>query len=123
MCVDACDTEIEHQCHGCYVFHWCLLLSGGDHSERLVLLPPVQAEADAKSGHAFGIFFVPRENGLSIDAPSAEITNLLKAWSSGDEAALARLAEHVYPELRLMARRYMKNEAPGQHPPGHRIGP
>jgi len=50
------------------------------------------------------------EDRLSIDASSAEITNLLKAWSSGDQAALARLAEQVYPELRLMARRYMKNE-------------
>ena len=37
----------------------------------------------------------------------------MKAWGSGDEAALARLAEQVYPELRLMARRYMRNE--GQH--------
>jgi len=45
-----------------------------------------------------------------MDASSAEITKLLKAWSGGDPAALARLAEHVYPELRLMARRYMKNE-------------
>ncbi len=41
---------------------------------------------------------------------SAEITGLLKAWSSGDQAALTRLAEQVYPELRIMARRYMKNE-------------
>ena len=55
----------------------------------------------------------PRENGPSIDTRSAEITGLLKAWGSGDEAALGRLAEHVYPELRLMARRYMKNEAQG----------
>jgi RNA polymerase sigma factor (TIGR02999 family) len=37
----------------------------------------------------------------------------LKAWGTGDEAALARLSERVYPELRLMARRYMKNEAQG----------
>jgi RNA polymerase sigma factor (TIGR02999 family) len=37
----------------------------------------------------------------------------LKAWGSGDEAALVRLTEHVYPELRLMARRYMKGEAQG----------
>jgi RNA polymerase sigma factor (TIGR02999 family) len=37
---------------------------------------------------------------------------LLKAWSSGDEAALGRLAERVYPELRLMARRYAKNSVP-----------
>jgi RNA polymerase sigma factor (TIGR02999 family) len=50
---------------------------------------------------------------VSIGASSAEITGLLKAWSSGDQAALARLAEHVYPELRLMARRYMKNERLG----------
>jgi len=41
---------------------------------------------------------------------SSEITGLLRAWSSGDEAALARLAEFVYPELRAMARRHMRNE-------------
>ena len=56
---------------------------------------------------------MPTGERLSIDARTAEITNLLKAWGSGDEAALAQLTEHVYPELRLMARRYMKNEVPG----------
>jgi RNA polymerase sigma factor (TIGR02999 family) len=50
---------------------------------------------------------------LSIAASSAEITSLLKAWGSGDEAALSRLAEGVYHELRLMARRYMKNQRQG----------
>jgi RNA polymerase sigma factor (TIGR02999 family) len=55
----------------------------------------------------------PWENGLSIDARSAEITHLLKAWGSGDKAALGLLAEHVYPELRQMARRYLKNEREG----------
>jgi RNA polymerase sigma factor (TIGR02999 family) len=54
-----------------------------------------------------------RGERLSIDARTTEITNLLRAWGSGDEAALAQLTEHVYPELRLMARRYMKNEVPG----------
>ena len=39
-----------------------------------------------------------------------EITTLLKAWGSGDQAARDRLAEHVYAELRAMARRHMKNE-------------
>ena len=67
-----------------------------------------------KTGHVFWyIFWCPGENGLSIDPRSAEITNLLKAWGGGDEAALGRLTEHVYPELRRMARRYMKNEAQG----------
>ena len=44
------------------------------------------------------------------DAQSDGITALLRAWSGGDEAALSRLAEQVYPELRRIARRYMKNE-------------
>ena len=48
-----------------------------------------------------------------MDAHSGEITCLLRAWASGDEAALARLAECVYPELLRMARRFMKNEALG----------
>jgi len=56
---------------------------------------------------------LPAGNGLSINAPSSEITQLLKAWGSGDEVALNKLAEHVYPELRLMARRYLKNEGRG----------
>jgi RNA polymerase sigma factor (TIGR02999 family) len=56
---------------------------------------------------------VPPGDRLSIDARTAEITNLLQAWGGGDEAALAQLTEHVYPELRVMARRYMKNEVPG----------
>jgi RNA polymerase sigma factor (TIGR02999 family) len=48
-----------------------------------------------------------------VDARTKEITCLLRAWGSGDEAALPRLTELVYPELRRMARRYMKNEAQG----------
>jgi len=48
-----------------------------------------------------------------MDAPSPEITKLLQAWGGGDEAALDRLAEQVYPELRRMAHRYMKNERQG----------
>ena len=56
---------------------------------------------------------MPAGKGLAIDAPSSEITQLLRAWGSGDEVALNKLAEHVYPELRLMARRYVKNERRG----------
>jgi RNA polymerase sigma factor (TIGR02999 family) len=53
------------------------------------------------------------EGRAVIDARTAEITHLLKAWGSGDEAALMRLTEHVYPELRRMALRHMKNETQG----------
>jgi RNA polymerase sigma factor (TIGR02999 family) len=44
----------------------------------------------------------------------ADITNLLKAWSRGDDDALQRLSSRVYAELRQMARRYMRNERPGR---------
>ena len=59
------------------------------------------------------IYDAPGEKERYIDARTEEITGLLKAWGHGDEAALARLTEHVYPELRLMARRYMKDEGQG----------
>jgi RNA polymerase sigma factor (TIGR02999 family) len=88
----------------CLLSFWRRLFS------EIFLLPLVQAEADGKSGHVLLYFLSHGENGLSGGASSAEITGLLKAWNSGDQAALARLAERVYPELRLMARRYMKNE-------------
>jgi RNA polymerase sigma factor (TIGR02999 family) len=57
----------------------------------------------------------PSTNEVSPRVPpqSEEITDLLKAWGGGDQAALDRLAEEVYGELRRMARRYMKNERQG----------
>jgi len=54
-----------------------------------------------------------QEGQLSTEPRSIEITNLLKAWGSGEAAALDRLAKQVYPELRRIARRYMRNEAQG----------
>jgi RNA polymerase sigma factor (TIGR02999 family) len=54
--------------------------------------------------------FLSSGKRLFMGACSVEITRLLKAWGGGDEAALTRLAERVYPELRMMARRYMKDE-------------
>lgn len=54
---------------------------------------------------------MPNEpNGPFGEESSGEVTNLLRAWSGGDPAALDRLAERVYSELRRMAHRYMKNE-------------
>jgi len=70
----------------------------------------IQAETGTESGHVSWISVPNRENGPPIKEPSREITNLLRAWSSGDQGALERLAEQVYPDLRRMAGRYMKNE-------------
>jgi RNA polymerase sigma factor (TIGR02999 family) len=72
--------------------------------------PPLQAEAKAKTGHGRDNVF--REAGRAV-VESAEVTGLLKAWSNGDQTAMDRLAAVVYQELRRIARRYMKNERPG----------
>ena len=42
-----------------------------------------------------------------------EVTQLLKAWSQGDQAAFERLMPLVYEELRRVARRYMGRERAG----------
>jgi RNA polymerase sigma factor (TIGR02999 family) len=46
-------------------------------------------------------------------AGSAEVTGLLKAWRGGDKAALDRLTAVVHAEMHRIARRYMRNERPG----------
>jgi RNA polymerase sigma factor (TIGR02999 family) len=47
------------------------------------------------------------------DVPAHEVTQLLQAWSDGDEQALGRLIPMVHKELHRLARRYMAGEAPG----------
>jgi RNA polymerase sigma-70 factor (ECF subfamily) len=42
-----------------------------------------------------------------------EVTQLLKAWGDGDDAALAQLTPLVYDELHRMAKRCMAREQPG----------
>ena len=71
----------------------------------------VQAETRRKSGHSWKIFLA--YGNIRVLARSVEITGLLKAWSGGDQGAFERLAGYVYPELRLIARRYMKCEREG----------
>ena len=50
--------------------------------------------------------------------PSAEITELLIAWSGGNREALDDLIPVVYDDLRRMAAGYMQRE-----PPGHPLQP
>jgi RNA polymerase sigma factor (TIGR02999 family) len=45
--------------------------------------------------------------------PSQTVTQLLVAWSQGEQAALERLVPLVHAELRRIARRYMSRERPG----------
>jgi RNA polymerase sigma factor (TIGR02999 family) len=42
-----------------------------------------------------------------------QITQLLVAWGDGDRAALDKLMPLVHEELRRLAHRYMRSEAPG----------
>jgi len=42
-----------------------------------------------------------------------DVSQLLRAWSDGDQGALERLTPIVYKELHRLARHYMKGERPG----------
>ena len=46
-------------------------------------------------------------------ARSEDVTQLLVAWSNGDEAAFELLVTLIYDELHRLARRYMQKERPG----------
>jgi len=51
---------------------------------------------------------------MESQAQSAgEVSELLRAWSRGDQGALGRLTPIVYEELRRLARHYMRGERPG----------
>jgi RNA polymerase sigma factor (TIGR02999 family) len=44
----------------------------------------------------------------------SETTQLLRAWASGDQAALEQLTPRVYDELRRIAGHFMRDERPGR---------
>ena len=47
-----------------------------------------------------------------MDGAPAEVTRLLKQWSSGQEQALDRLVPHIHGELRKLAASYLRRERP-----------
>src|SRR5271157_285862 len=52
-------------------------------------------------------------DSMSPSPQEQPITALLHKFASGDKDALDRLVPLVYPELRKLARSYMRNERPG----------
>ena|SRR5215831_16393096 len=48
-----------------------------------------------------------------MDPPAHDVSQLLVAWSRGDQGARDRLMSVVYQELHRLAHHYMKREAPG----------
>ena len=52
------------------------------------------------------------QTGPMIEVSQHEVTQLLRAWSEGDEAALNKLIPLVHEELRQLAHRYMAQERP-----------
>jgi hypothetical protein len=54
--------------------------------------------------------------------PVDDISQLLRAWSDGDQLALDELTPIVYAELRRLAHRYMRRERPGHDLQTQRVG-
>jgi RNA polymerase sigma factor (TIGR02999 family) len=55
-----------------------------------------------------------REPESMVDRAGSETTQLLRAWASGDRAALEQLTPRVYAELRRIAGHFMQGESPGK---------
>ena len=55
----------------------------------------------------------PTVRGIVAGTQSQGITELLLAWSRGEQAALEKLVPRVHAELRRVAHRYMARERPG----------
>jgi hypothetical protein len=58
-----------------------------------------------------GILLEPE--GLMASPSTDEITQLLRAWSTGDQGALEKLAPLIYAELHRAAHHFMVREQPG----------
>ena len=54
-----------------------------------------------------------RRDDAVADLPVGEVTELLRAWHAGDEAAYARVSAMLYDELRSRAARYMRRQRAG----------
>jgi RNA polymerase sigma factor (TIGR02999 family) len=53
------------------------------------------------------------EDNRGKERPCEDVSNLLVAWSDGDQSALAKLTPIVYDELHRLARYYMAGERAG----------
>jgi RNA polymerase sigma-70 factor, ECF subfamily len=49
-----------------------------------------------------------------VTESSSDVTQLLRAWNTGDRQALDRLLPIVYAELRAVAHNHLRRESPGQ---------
>jgi RNA polymerase sigma-70 factor (ECF subfamily) len=56
---------------------------------------------------------IPAREACVTETSEHQVTQLLRAWSEGDEQALEKLMPLVYAELHRLARRYMAGERPG----------
>jgi len=62
---------------------------------------------------SFGCCYNRQQLGKSMSPPSSQITELLRAWSAGDQSAVGKVVELAYPELHRIARRHIFHERPG----------
>jgi RNA polymerase sigma-70 factor, ECF subfamily len=53
------------------------------------------------------------KEAATMSSTQQEVSQLLRAWSEGDQSALEKLMPLVYEELRRMAKRHMDRQNPG----------
>src|SRR5438045_4553404 len=56
---------------------------------------------------------MPAQKDDVVTPSSGEVSKLLRAWTDGDQGALARLTPIVYDELHRLAHHFLKGERAG----------
>ena len=92
--------------------HTFTFLLGGNWCEILASTAEFFLKAADRSHRIDTSHAASSEGGMS-SSEQPDITDMLLAWSQGDEASLQKLLPLVYEDLRRMARRYMNLERSG----------
>jgi RNA polymerase sigma-70 factor, ECF subfamily len=83
------------------------------HNRRRLMSREGQETAPSQSSSPSVVGSTEQRLGLMAGPSSLEVTQLLLAWSQGEQTALEKLVPLVYAELRRVARRHMYQERPG----------
>src|SRR6516162_482062 len=68
---------------------------------------------DLREELSFCCCYNRQKPGNAMSPPSSQITELLRAWSAGDQSAVGKVVELAYPELHRIARMHIFHERPG----------
>ena len=89
------------------------ILTYGGSVAALHRIRKVASPGKRAAGNLVVAAIIASKRHLMTPSPSPQITELLRAWSAGDQTAVGQIVELVYPELHKIARTHLYHERPG----------